>query len=30
MSLGIYKVPVPKNEPVKDYAPGSGTWPHRR
>ena len=23
MSLGIYKVPVPKNEPVKDYAPGS-------
>jgi 1-pyrroline-5-carboxylate dehydrogenase len=23
MSLGIFKVPVPKNEPVKDYAPGS-------
>jgi len=23
MSLGIYKVPVPKNEPVMDYAPGS-------
>lgn len=23
MSLGIFKVPVPKNEPVRDYAPGS-------
>ena len=23
MSLGIYKVPVPKNETVRDYAPGS-------
>ena len=23
MSLGIYKVPAPKNETVKDYAPGS-------
>ena len=23
MSLGIFKVPVPKNEPVREYAPGS-------
>ena len=26
MSLGIFKVAVPKNEPVRDYAPESAGW----